>query len=222
MGTLVVQYKEGLSITFKYDFHRTTFQDTHGIVTPDGLDLQQIDALLDKDIVDLAEIEIDTEGCVFNWPPKWDYVEQVALKAANCPARVFTQHRVVLSLGVPEVPPLFHRCTNLRRVLLCNVTDVLTMKNVLETRRLDQVTCLWREHVLAWPTEFSHITGGCLWAKQQGVVSWQDLQHMHVLRLLVIQGLLPNQRWRKWLTQGLYDPRLLRKIASFFVPVNPI
>ncbi len=223
MGTLKVQHKEGiLSITFKYELHRITFQDTQNVVTPDGLDLQEIDDLLDKDIVDLSDIEIDTDGRVFNWPPKWDHVEHVVLRAANCPSRVFTRNRRVLLLAVPEIPLLFHRCTKLERVILSDVPDSFILKNVLEAPKLNLVTLTWSERVLVWPTEFSHIKEGCLWAKQQGVVSWQSLKHMHVLRLLVIQGLLPNQRWRKWLTQGLYDPRLLQVIASFITLVNPI
>jgi hypothetical protein len=196
---------------------RVSVDDVTTALSSMGLDLQQVADEVNFRVEDEVGIEVDAP--VFNWPAEWDRARIVRLYAPNCPDGVFTSSREALQLAVPKLPALFHRCTALERMILVDCLDSMTLKNVLKAPCLKAVFFLLHDKPVVWPTEFSRFQRGHMLSRLT-FIDWHQFQAMHILRLLVIQGLSSVRRWSVWLTRGLYDPRLLQTIASFITPVG--
>ena len=215
--SLHVTQKEGRVKTVTVFNGTVSFTDVTPALSSMGLDLQQVADM--ANFRPKCDLEIEVDVPVFNWPMDWDDASTVKLHAANCPAGVFTSSRRTIDLAVPKLPALFHRCTKLSSVILVNCHDWMTFKNVLEAPRLEYVYFL-DEQPVVWPTEFSRFRLGYLCLQRKFIdLPSDELQAMHTLRLLLIQGLSSVRRWHKWLTEGLYDPRLLEPIAGFVLPI---
>ena len=210
---------------------RVLLDDVTTVLSSMGLDLQRVADEVNFRVEDEVGVEVDVP--VFNWPTEWDRARIVRLHASNCPDGVFTSSREALQLAVPKLPALFHRCTELERIILIDCLDSMTLKNVLEAPCLESVFFFLHDRPVVWPTEFSRFRKGhIMWStgfprfqknstlSRLTYIDWHQLQAMHALRLLVIQGLSSVRRWSVWLTRGLYDPRLLKTIASFITPVG--
>jgi hypothetical protein len=216
--SLRVTQEEGRVTTVAVFNGTVTYTDVTTALSSMGLDLQQV-----ADMANFrpeCDLDIKVSVPVFNWPTEWDIAWELRLHAASCPAGVFTSSRVMIDLSVPKLSAFFHRCTKLARLVLDNCGDSMTFKNVLDAPCLEFVYFILRDKPAVWPTEFSRFRKGyiCLQRKFIDLPSNQ-LQAMHNLRLLLIQGLSSVRRWSVWLTRGLYDPRLLQIIASFVMPL---
>ncbi len=190
-------------------------KDVSYALTADGLDLQQVAKELGN--IPLKEVCVRTKGVVLNWPLEWTHASVIELKAANCPSQIFSPYLTGMTLEIPELPPFFHRCLHLKGVNVVELRNEMSLKNLLEAPLVDSVGCYWKKAPKAWPTEIRGPSGLC--GIGEHYYAWRTFVSMHTLRLLVIQGLSSVRRWRKWLTRGLYDPRLLQTIASFITPV---
>lgn len=216
MASLCVMEKDG-RIKVELDSYSTDkrVKDVSWALTPDGLDLQQVAE--EFGYIPLKEVRVQTKGVVLNWPLEWKHTRVVECKAANCPSQIFSPYLTGMTLEVPELPPFFHRCLHLGGVNVVELQNMNSLKNLLEAPLVDSVGCYWTKAPKAWPTEIRGPSGLCVIGDHH--YKWKTFESMHKLRLLVIQGLSSVRRWRKWLTRGLYDPRLLQTIASFIAPV---
>lgn len=216
--SLRVTQEEGRVTTVAVFNGTVTFTDVTTALSSMGLDLQQV-----ADMANFrpnCDLEIEVDVPVFNWPTEWDDASELRLHAASCPAGVFTSSRVAIDLTVPKLPALFHRCTKLERLILVNCRDSMTFKNVLEAPCLEFGFFILRDKPTVWPTEFSRFRKGYLCLQRKFIdLPSNHLQAMHILRLLLIQGLSSVRQWNTWLTRGIYDPRLLQTIASFVMPI---
>ncbi len=191
---------------------RTMVRD---VVSEQGLDLSKIANLFRNR--QPFSVGIISHRPIFNWPEaEWNDAEEVQLTAPNCPAAFFNPNRVNMSLVVPEIPSLFHLCKKLISVHL-HVSDASDLhKKLLPVSGLRLLTVYFTGMPVWWPVDLFHYNGHCQTIR--GIIYLDRFKELYVLQVLVTQGILSEGLFRKWLTRGLYDPRLLREIASFIQP----
>ena len=185
------------------------------VLSEQGLDLSKIANLFRNR--QPFSIGIISHRPLINWPEaEWNDAEEVHMTAPNCPPGFFNPNRVCMSLVVPEIPSLFHLCKKLISVHLhvSNTGDL--RKKLLSVPDLRLLTVYLAGMPPEWPVDMSHYTGHIQTIR--GTIYWDRFKELHVLQVLVTQGIVSEGLFRQWLTQGLYDPRLLRKIASFVMP----
>ena len=186
------------------------------IVSARGLDLGKV-ALQFKTYC-VNDLCVVSDVPIFNWPPEWRRTRVLRIHAPNCPTSVFNSHRVMLDLVTPKIPVLFHKCPKLTKVVLYVSDDASVLKNLTKLPSLDLVILRFDAMPSQWPTSMCRYRGWMTWKDR--LIVWKALRPYSRLQVSVYQGLVSHGTFNRWLTRGLYDPRLLKTIASFITPVG--
>ena len=141
------------------------------------------------------------------WPPEWK-PKKLWINAINCPEEALSGHFEILILDVEELPSDMHISAD-------HLT--LTINHLPAMHRFKHV--IFRECVLKYktcaelPLWADRIHGQ--WRKPNPIN--RSLEDLDLLYHVLIQSLTTPGQCQRWLTKGLYDPRLLIPIASFLV-----
>jgi len=185
------------------------------IVSARGLDLGKV-ALQFKTYC-VNDLCVISDVPIFNWPSEWRRTRVLRIHAPNCPTSVFNSHRVMLDLMTPKTPALFHKCPKLTKVVLYVSDDASVLKNLTKLPSLDLVILRFDAMPSQWPTSMCRYRG---WMTcKERLIVWKALWPYSLLQASVYQGLVSHGAFNRWLTRGLYDPRLLQTIASFVMPL---
>lgn len=148
---------------------------------------------------------------ITHWPRQWWKPMELRIQAINCPKEAIRGHFESLILIVDELPLDMQFSADKLTLYIDHLPPMLRFKHgVSRECFLHYKTCaelpLWADRIHGE------------WSKPNPIN--RSLEDLDILYHLLIQSLTTPGPYQRWLTKGLYDPRLLIPIASFLVDLS--
>jgi hypothetical protein len=200
-----------VTMTVKYGSHAKDDEWTYE--TEQALDLEWLAGLYSRHTVEQVEIIAYDMRIASKWPSEWSSATHLVLAVQDIPPEIVNNPLAYVQLWFKDDIPPF--AADIRRKCSAGLYINQMPKEYPAHWRF---LCIESSHgvdVCVFKRPFYPLSAPRIYRNSWYMSQGGSCRHLCVLYALLQQGLPRTSAFRRWLTQGLYDPRLLQTIARF-------